>query len=426
MAVTKGKKSPQYFPALRCAMGDWVYYMTYMKFSDIERWIKKTEEVHTNKHLSDMIQRSIGGRTKEIAEYLTSQEERFFNAVVVGLYNSEPEWYPMDIEPYEEQGIEIPENLDQSMGLLKLSGKELLFAIDGQHRIEAIKRVVDDGELLDEELGMIFVAHGTDEQGQRRTRRLFSTLNRYAVPVSKGDIIALSEDDAFAITVRNLVERYEPFSKESKAAKGFVAYTTSQLSENDTASVTTILTLYNVASTLYVGFTVKSRGKQIDQLLHKRPANEILDDILNLQTLFWNGLRENITALDEVLSSSPTEDKARIYRNSEGGHVLFRPVFQQAFAQATRTLMDRKIGIGEAISILSTIPMDLGSAPWKGFLWNPVAKKMNNKVTVNLIESIILYYSGQEVRFSKHVGDKLVNEYRKVLGMEDAMLPVIK
>ena len=47
-----------------------------------------------------------------------------------------------------------------------------------------------------------------------RTRRLFTTLNRYAKPVKKSEIIALDEDDIIAIITRELVEKYPLFREK--------------------------------------------------------------------------------------------------------------------------------------------------------------------------------------------------------------------
>ena len=48
----------------------------------------------------------------------------------------------------------------------------------------------------------------------QRVRRLFSTLNRYAKPVSMRDIIALDEDDIIAIASRELIDNHPLFSNE--------------------------------------------------------------------------------------------------------------------------------------------------------------------------------------------------------------------
>jgi DNA sulfur modification protein DndB len=59
-----------------------------------------------------------------------------------------------------------------------------------------IKRAVAESTTLgEEEVIVLFVSHSRSTDGMERSRRLFTTLNRYAKPVSKMDIIALDEDD---------------------------------------------------------------------------------------------------------------------------------------------------------------------------------------------------------------------------------------
>ena len=102
----------------------------------------------------------------------------------------------------------------ESLGFLTLRGDENLFALDGQHRLAGIKKAIKDGIDQDpyDDLSVIFVAHQTTKKGLERTRRLFTTLNKTARPVSKGDIVALDEDDAMAICVRWLIEKTNLFS----------------------------------------------------------------------------------------------------------------------------------------------------------------------------------------------------------------------
>lgn len=172
------------FPALRCKIGDWVYYITYMTFHDVKQWIKPT----------DMIQRELKPRASTIADYLIKQDERFFNSIVVGVYDGAPQWYPIEVQTSPVLGKpNLDENARQSIGVLQFEGNENLFAVDGQHRVQAIKEAIEQmPERETEELSVIFVAHQTTEEGQRRTRRLFTTLNKCAVKVSKGE--AVSDD----------------------------------------------------------------------------------------------------------------------------------------------------------------------------------------------------------------------------------------
>ena len=71
--------------------------------------------------------------------------------------------------------------------------------------------------LGDDLVPVILVGHKRTAAGMQRTRRLFTTLNKTAVPVKKRDIIALDEDDVMAIIVRQLVENEQQF-KDPKIA----------------------------------------------------------------------------------------------------------------------------------------------------------------------------------------------------------------
>ena len=165
-------------PAMRGAMGDWVYYVTLLPFVEACDRIKRTEEVHKSELLRQMIQRALTPRSRTIATYLETQRQRFFNAVVVGVYGGSPEWHRVQVKRSELfDPATMSERVSESLGILTLRGDENLFAIDGQHRIEGIKefaRKIGRGKLLtlEDEICAIFVAHTNSETGMTRTRRL--------------------------------------------------------------------------------------------------------------------------------------------------------------------------------------------------------------------------------------------------------------
>ena len=73
----------------------------------------------------------------------------------------------------------------------------------------------ENNELKREEVSVIFVSH------RNRSRRngtnatpVFTTLNRYAKPVKKSEIISLDEDDTIAIVTRKLVDEHPLFRDE--------------------------------------------------------------------------------------------------------------------------------------------------------------------------------------------------------------------
>lgn len=417
------------FPALRCTMGDWFYYVTYMRFSDIAHWIKRTDQIHKSKKLRDMIQRELTPRATPIADYLIEQQERFFNAIVVGVYGGAPQWYPLEIGDSPVLGsADLDDDSRPSIGLLVLDGSEKLFAIDGQHRVEAIRQALEkEPELGDEELSVIFVAHGTDKEGRTRTRRLFSTLNRYAKPVSKGEIVALDEDDAFAIVTRRLVEDFNllnPGFTLERGEAGFVLFgKTTPIPARNRTSLTSILALYDITETIHVPLADRRKRQLVmGRLKHKRsrPKDQLLDAIFEEQTIYWHLLRKHIPEYRELFESKPEDKVAGRYRTQDGGHLMFRPLGQKTFARAVRVMMDRGSTMEDAVIALSSVPMDLNAPPWQYVLWNPSTKRINSKMSKVLGESIFLHYVGQEPRKKDY---NLLEEYRKIMNNPQAQLP---
>lgn len=413
------------FPALRCSMGDWYYYITFMRFVDIKHWIKRTKEVHQNAALRDMIQRELTNKSSSIADYLIEQKERFFNAIVVGVYGGSPQWYPVEIGDNPVQGtLNLDQDSRSSFGLLMFEGNENLFAIDGQHRVEGIKQALNrenrDTKLDNDELTVIFVAHGTDIAGLTRTRRLFSTLNRHAKPVSKGEIVALDEDDAFAIVTRRLVENFSLLRIDVNNEKGFVRYAkTTPVPTSDRTNLTSILALYDIVTTVHVPLLDVSARKRMQRLKIRRPSEQILETIYEQQVTYWSFLKQNIPEYDELFASEPEDHVAGKYRTDNGGHLMFRPAGQKAFASALRVMLDRNWSLEDGVKALAAVPMELSQPPWEYVLWNPSTKRINTKVSPLLPESIFLHYIGET--FRKNYA--LLREYRKILDNTEAQLP---
>ena len=173
----KLKRSTLWLPALRGLLGDWVFYSCLIPLREVAKRVSYAEELHQNAKLSDMIQRQLKrGRAEDIAAYLKTQKQRFFNSLVVAVYKGSPSWHDIGDFSSNIPGMsveEIPSQVLDSFGLLKLSGGERLFAIDGQHRLAGIKEAVKStSSLADEEVSVLLVAHRDGPKGLERTRRL--------------------------------------------------------------------------------------------------------------------------------------------------------------------------------------------------------------------------------------------------------------
>ena len=86
-------------PAIRAQIGIWVYYVSTLTFEQVAKYVKKVDdELHKSVLLRDMLQRSITDNYKNISNYILQQEERFFNALVLAVYDGDPRWHEVRLE----------------------------------------------------------------------------------------------------------------------------------------------------------------------------------------------------------------------------------------------------------------------------------------------------------------------------------------
>lgn len=156
-------------PAIRGTLGEKTYYTATFTFEQIAERVKLIDhELHTSKSLREQLQRALTDNHKSIKEYILTQKEHFFNALVLAVYDGDPTWNELE---FEFNDIRY-----HSMGFLHLNGKERIFPVDGQHRVEGIKGALKENpNLKDETITVIFIGHHDDPEGKEKTRRIFST-----------------------------------------------------------------------------------------------------------------------------------------------------------------------------------------------------------------------------------------------------------
>jgi len=416
--MTKKQKA-MVLPALRGVMGDWVYYSCLMNLGELSARVNYAEELHKNEQLSDMIQRHLKrGRGVQIAEYLKQQPERFFNSLVIATYGGQPNWHALsDVrsKTANDELKDLNENTIASVGFLTLTGQEHLFALDGQHRLAGIKKAVKEGFDDDpfDEVSVIFVGHKDTQRGLERTRRLFTTLNKTARPVSKGEIIALDEDDVMAICVRRLIERTELFADKRIS---FVA--SNNMPTTNFTSLTTIANLYDVLTILFTNARSDLREQKAD-LQRVRPDDETLEEYFQFAKNYFVELRKKFKALDEFFSAKNTEPVVKKYRGSHGGHVLFRPIGLEIMTRVVARLT-KDMSLARAAKLAAKLPHDLNEEPYRWLMWDPNTKTMLNghKVT---IREVLLYMVGKNAK--NYSEATLLERYQRETGDEAAELP---
>ncbi len=373
-------------PALKGIIGDWIYYVTLLSFREVRDRIRRNEEIHETKELQDWLQRELTDRSDDIAEYLTSQKQRFFNGIVVGVYGGEPQWYPLSLQPsvYLDPKV-VNEDVKLSLGILELSGDEELFAIDGQHRVEGIKQLAKQigdeafNEMPDE-LCAIFVAHKKTEAGMQRTRRLFSTLNRRVQPVSFTELIILDEDDIVAITCRHLIEKHPLFTDGKISLQKQKA-----LNSADQRSFTSVIALYQTMDIyLSINFTPKNKWKKFKLV---RPSEDIVEQYVSRASQFWDQLVERIPELQFVVTMGPEDKLSDSLRSLHGGDLFFRPILPVILAKTLKKAIGFGMSEDTFLSRFIQIPRELSDPPWRGILWDGtmVTRAKNQSIAERLI-----------------------------------------
>jgi DNA sulfur modification protein DndB len=382
----KQELTPLQLPALRAHMGDWIYYVTFLKMRDVADRVEVAQNIHTSEVLNELIQRELQKRHSDnIRDYLLTKPQRFFNTLVIGVYGGSPKWFELDIRGNSLFNSDtLPQYIDGALGILHLDGTEDLFAIDGQHRVTGISKAIKESEELgNEEVSAIFVSHSNSAEGLERTRRLFTSLNRHAKAVSKMELIALDEDDVVAIIIRELLEKHALFSGQKiSLSKG------KNIPPKDKSSLTTIVALYDALDVF-----LKPSKKGWKEYKTTRPKEESIENFYLQAHSLWDKLIQKFKPLREMRDSDDTEPVVAKYRNENGGHLLFRPVGLSLIIKTIRNLTDLNLSLDEAIQRVSTVPMLLNQEPWSGLLWDATNRRMITTPESQRVGSKLLLHS---------------------------------
>lgn len=408
------------YPAIEASMGRWVYYIVKMKVSDLAKEVNLSSDVHQERTLDEAIQRKIrDSRAREdLVAYLHDRDDRFLNSIVVAALGGSPTFTALQLADTPENTVFKAMQLDQSFGVLTFAGGEKYYALDGQHRLAAIKAILQPSDhqkdkfardyvaedfrqsFADEELSVIMVVQdpGDDESARDNVlkdyRRLFSSLNRYAKATDQNTNIIMDEDDGIAILTRRLIAEHEFFkwtvSKPSeysivKTDKGKNLQTTDPF-------FTQIEVLYDLNTAFLTSANRTIKGWKLNDretVPHKdfkkiwrinRPDENVLDDYYNELSCIWDSLLLTLPDLREdpskMRTHNPSDDQEGV---KTVDHALFWPIGQYIMAGVTRGLLDdystrkgkedlSKDDMVDALSTLKNVNWSLHNPPWRHLL----------------------------------------------------------
>ena len=275
-------------PVIRGKIGDWIYYSGVMTFKQIsENVTASINDLYQTSCLGELLQRALTSNYESIRDYILKDNERFFNAVILAIYDGDPQW--LEVEFYEE------ESEYTNVGFLQFSGKEIIFPVDGQHRVAGITAAISNNpDLGFEQVPVIFIAHSNDDGGMKKTRKLFSTLNRRAKPVGQNENIALDEDDVSSIITRELVQRF-PLCMGDNITNSLGK----QIPNTNEAAFTSLITLYQCVE-LLIKHKLKEcgiKGKKYAEYKLYRPKEEMIILLREYVFSVFEAFVENTTVI---------------------------------------------------------------------------------------------------------------------------------
>ena len=358
-------------PAIRGKIGNTFYYCTTLTFKQISTMVKKVDdELHTANSLKEQIQRSLTDNYIKIKDYILNREDRFFDSLVLAVYDGDPMW--------TEVRFEIDNVLFPNVGLLIFSGQEKIFPVDGQHRVEGIRSaLLENKDLENETISVVLIGHQNTPEGREKSRRIFSTLNRYVKPVRLGDIIALDEDDIVAIVTRNLLETYPLFiGKRVKASNN------KSIPATDKIAFTSLMTLYDCHLALYKTFISQKDGinykkSQIIEKLKYRPTEDVIYEFNQYLITFWDCMSETFEEIREYINDNSDNPALNLRPTDNGGNLFFRPIGLLPFVEAVSIIkMKSQLTYNEIIRRYAHLNRNVHSDMWDMILWNPRTSKM--------------------------------------------------
>ncbi len=401
-------------PALKGKIGSTVFYSANLTMGQIaELVVPVDKELYTAQSLRDQLQRSLNDNYLRIKEYIISHSDRFFNALVLAVYDGDPMWteirYELDDEHYS------------NVGILSFNGKERIFPVDGQHRVEGIKAALKENpDLEGEELCVMLIGHSDTPEGKKKSRRIFSTLNRYAKPVKLGDIIALDEDDIVAIATRYQLESNPLFMEDRVRATNSIA-----VSVSDKRSFTSLIALYKCNLELFKCFYKQRNGvtlkpNKFKDYLKNRPGDEVINAFNDYLTSFWTHFTRVFPEIGTYIADNSVNAAESFRSNEDGGNILFRPVSLTPLIASivTVALYNNIEQIDAVLESYSNIERTVSASPWERIIWDPIKHQMITRtgglvkyMMISMYDSIILRPREKE---------KLIADFQSIFGIEYA------
>ena len=328
-------------------------------------------------------------------------QDRFFGSLIVDIYTGFDNVVFEPITKFVEQDkLAAAHNIAlQNAGFLTLPGKERLIALDGQHRLLAMKLCLKGAsaisvamlgnkkmtpqmmalephpELAEEEVSVIFVEH----ENNLKTRKIFNKVNKYARQTGRGQNIITSDDDVYASIARRLFAEGEVLHKIGK--NELVNWSSNTLSQRS-KQLTTVSALYTIAETIS-----KDRGWSAKVMPSDADA---IEEVFEENTDFWKQLLEGMSVYREYLALTKLDKPISQLRED---NLLMKPVTHMALAHVAYFAKQKGIEWSDVVTKLDKVDWSMDNSVWFNILVIPAKKKkvITGKESIRAAGLVISY-----------------------------------
>lgn len=368
----------------RCCQGTTVYYLAKMPAGELVDSVGLAAEMPEWDGMTadEKMQREpdLNRVVNEIVPYYVEDDDRFFSSIVVDVYSG---FNNLIYEPVSDIVDKLPAAYQlplNDIGFLIFQGNEQLIALDGQHRLLAIKLAIKGKsaipigllkqkkmtpqmmaltphpQLAKEEISVIFVEHSDN----LKIRKIFNKINKYARQTGRGDNIVTSDDDIFAIISRRLFSEGEILA--AICDDELVNWKSNTLSERS-KQLTTISALYTSAETIL---------KDFEYSVKVLPKPEEIESAFEIVREFWQKLLEGLSTYQEYLHLMETKSKVSELRKES---LLLKPVTQMSLAHVAYKARQKNIPWEDVVAKLDKIDWSFDNPVWTNLLVTGTAKK---------------------------------------------------
>jgi len=325
-------------------------------------------------------------RQAPLAQYLAARKHHKFPPVLVVV--NQPWVNNHKSSEWDDQGRAIKSaasftslDKDGKVGLLDVSPDVTIFALDGQHRLMGVQGLMEllqtgklprykkdkkpSGDVITvedlrrqyhveaaylqnlakEKIGIEFISAVVTgesyEEARRRVRSIFVHVNLMAVPLTKGQLAQLDENDGFSIVARKVAVTH-PILKDVKGRNPRVNWDSATVAAK--ATVLTTLQALKEMSERYLQYRFP-RWKPLEKkgLIPMRPDDDELEAGIEEFSQFFDSLA-TLLSFQRIEHGEETPDLRRFGFEKPPGeaNLLFRPVGQIALAQAVGIMVFKK------------------------------------------------------------------------------------